>query len=70
MPNELEPPKLLRLLATLEVSKALVLDLLRGRRVDREDVAEIRRALINLKQLIQALDKSRPWDPPEDPRET
>ncbi|KKM13127.1 hypothetical protein LCGC14_1719430 [marine sediment metagenome] len=65
--SDLTPNQLRRLLAALEVSKALVLDAIRGRSVRREDVADLRRTVIGVRRVLNALDEERPWQPPEPP---
>ena len=67
--SDLNPNQLRRLLAALEVSKALVLDAIRGRSVRREDVADLRRTVIGVRRVLDALDEQRPWNLPPDPPE-
>ena len=63
--QDLTPNQLRRLLAELEVSKALVLDVIRGRSIRRADVAGLRQSITGLHRVLNALDEEKPWQPPE-----
>ena len=66
--NALNPAHLGRLLAALEVSKALVVDCIRGRSIGQKDVADVRQAVRGVRRTLAALDGERPWEP--EPEET
>lgn len=61
--EDLEPAALRKVLAALDVSHALVLDLVRGRPVAEEDVALTRQAIRAVNNILTVLDEQRPWDP-------
>ena len=65
--QDLTPNQLRRLLAELEVSKALVLDAIRGRSIRRDDVSSLRQTVTGIHRVLNALDEERPWQPPEPP---
>ena len=62
--HELTPAKLKRLLASLVIAEALVVDAIRGRSIRKADVATLRDTVTSIHQVLRALDKTRPWSPP------
>lgn len=61
---DLTPPQLLRLVAVLELSKDLILDVARGKSITREDIRLVRGGLSNVRDIVKALDEQTAWDSP------
>lgn len=60
--EDLTPNQLCRLLAALELSKAFVVDAIRGRSIQKQDVKEIRSAVVGVHRVLNALDEAQPWE--------
>ncbi len=59
--SELTQPNLLKTLGFLELAGVLLLDVLRGRPVTKQEVRQVRRALLAVRVVVQELDETEPW---------
>jgi len=59
-PNVLNPAALGRVLVALDLAHAIVLEARRGKSTTAEDVDLVRQAVVSVKQVLDALDETRP----------
>jgi len=67
--DPLAPENLRALLAFLVEAQALALDVVRGRPIERLDVAVLREVVVIIRKVLDALDSTQPWYLPPDPPE-
>ncbi len=60
--EDLSPGSLERLLGSLDLSKALILDVLRGRSISEEEVNQVRKSIHSVRKTLNSLDEKKPWN--------
>ncbi len=61
--EDLDPKALRGVLVALDLAHALVLDVIRGRGLTQEQVAQVRAAFVAARRTLDALDAAHPWEP-------